>query len=116
MESTTSAYLVIVIERAPSSGAEQRSQAIFLSLEGAVEWLKKQHEAYAEDYYYPDEWDEEDFGCPFPESSMFTVDLLKENLATNEVAYYDKHIWGPYSEYQGQVPLEYFIKKVKIHP
>ena len=116
MESPTTGYLVIVIDRAPSSGAEHRSQHIFLSLAGASAWLQKQHDGYAEDLYYPEEWDEEDFGCPFPESSIFSVECLKDNLATNELAYYDKPIWGPYSKYQGQVPLEYYIKKVKIHP
>ena len=115
MEPTTG-YMVIVIERTCSSGAEHRIQRVFLSLEGASAWLMKQHETFAEDWYYPEEWDEEDFGCPFPESSIFSVELLKENLATNEVAYYDKPIWGPYSQYQGQVPLEYYIKKVKILP
>ena len=115
MEATTG-YLAIIIDRAPSSGAEHRSQQVFLSLEGASAWLMKQFEGYGEDWYYPDEWDEEDMGCTFPEKEIFSVDALKANLATNDVAFYDKAIWGPYSQYQGQVPIEFFIKKIKILP
>lgn len=115
MEATTG-YLAIIIERAPSSGGESRSQQVFLSLEGASAWLMKQFECYGEDWYYPDEWDEEDMGCPFPDKNIFNVDALKANLATNDVAFYDKAIWGPQSEYQGQAPIEFFIKKIKILP
>ena len=115
MEATTG-YIAIIIERAPSSGAENRSQRVFLSLEGASAWLMEQFESYGEDWYYPAEWDEEDMGCTFPEKEIFSVEALKENIATNDVAYFDKPIWGPQSEYQGQAPIEFFIKKIKIMP
>lgn len=116
MATPTDAYLVIVIDRAPSSGSENRCQKVFYSLEGASAWLINQHEAFAEDYNYPEEWDEEDMGCAFPGKEIFSIENLKENLEKNKKTYYDKPIWGPYSQYCCHAPTEYFIKGIKIEP
>ncbi len=108
-------YQAIVIYRAPSSGSENRSQRCFKTLEGASKWMKEHFEGWAEDLNYPEEWDEEDMKSPFPSNEIFSVENLLANLEKNKKSYYTIPVWGPESEYEAQVPVEYHIIKTKLY-
>jgi hypothetical protein len=112
---TDEIYMTTVGYRTPSSGSESRIHACFKSLEGASKWLMEHFTAWAEDLSYPLMWDEEDMKCPFPDKSIFSVENLVANLEKNEKSFHYYSLWGPYSEYEAQAPMEYFITKTKLH-
>jgi hypothetical protein len=109
-------YMVEVIFRAHSSGAETKVTGVCLSLKGASEWLMRNFEGYAVDMNYPEDWDVDDMkGAEFPDKSIFSEENLKKILETNKKKWYDAAIWGPESIYEAQVPTEFFIKEIPIY-
>lgn len=116
----TVAYLVTVVERSHSSGAETRWDKIFLSLEGASQYMKDYIAGIAMDFDYPEGWDVDDYnGEKFPKTSYFCLENLKEYLekikADKKSRYADEPYWGPYSNYEAQRPIEIFLKETTIN-
>ena len=72
------AYLVKIVERAHSSGAEHWYERTFLSLKGASDYLKEYLEGLKADYNYPEEVDYEglvpavnvNFAIGFPDDAI----------------------------------------------
>ena len=107
------AYLVKIVERAHSSGAEHWYERTFLSLEGASHYLTEYQEGLKEDYDYPEDWDADDMGCEFPEPDIFSVEKLREHLTKEKKNLgYDSPIWGP----ESQAPREVFLKPTQVWP
>lgn len=118
ISSPISAYLVKIVYRAHSTGSEQWVEQTCLSLEGASKFMTKQLSCIAEDYNYPEEWDKDDMsGAEWPSDDIFSVENLKIQLKKNEKYFgYDTAIWGPYSLYEAQSPIEFFLKMTTIYP
>ena len=112
------AYLVKIVERAHSSGAEHWYERTFLSLEGASKYLQQYLKDIAEDFDYPEDWDVEDMGgAEFPGPEIFSVEKLQEHLTKEKKNFgYDSPIWGPESEYEAQAPREVFLKPTQVWP
>lgn len=111
------AYLVKIVERAHSSGAEQWYEKTFLSLEGASKYLQDYLEGLKVDYDFPEDWDVEDMGCEFPGPEIFSVEKLREHLEKEKKNFgYDSPIWGPESDYEAQRPRELFLKPTEVWP
>lgn len=112
-------YEFVVIYRSPSSGGERRCQCCFKTLEGASKWMLHHFEEWAKDMNYPEDWDEEDMKCPFPTKEiaeqLFSVENLLANIEKNRKSYYTIPVWGPESEFEAQVPIEYQIIKTKLY-
>lgn len=116
----TNAYIVTVVERSHSSGAETRWEKVFLSIDGASTYMKNYIAGIAMDFDYPESWDVDDYkGEQFPKTSFFCVENLKEYLekmkTDKKARYLDEPYWGPYSEYEVQRPIEIFIKETVIN-
>lgn len=113
----TNAYLVKICERSPSSGSEYWYEATCLSLEGASHYLNSLLNALALDYNYPEDWDKKDMGgVDWPSPDLFSVENLMKQLEVNKKnCGHDTPIWGPESDSQVQVPLEFFIKTTVVY-
>ena len=112
------AFLVKIVERAHSSGAEHWYEKTFLSLEGVSKYLQQYLEDLKSDYNYPEDWDVGDMGgAEFPGPETFTVEKLQEHLAKEKRNFgYDSAIWGPESEWEAQCPREIFVKPTQVWP
>ena len=77
-------YHLTCISRTMSSGYETSYKKSFETLEEAAKYMHDVwYDEYCEDYFFPDEWDEEDRGCPFPKKEEFTYESLKNKLITD---------------------------------
>jgi hypothetical protein len=111
------AYLVKIVERAHSSGAEHWYERTFLSLEGASKYMQQYLKDIASDFNYPEDWEVDDMGCEFPEPDIFSVEKLQEHLVKEKKNLgYDSPIWGPQSDWECQAPREVFLKTTQVWP
>ena len=120
-----SGYLVTSIYRAHSSGWGDRIERMFTSLGKASNYLLSIYDGYIKDYNYPEEWDQEDMftdekmttPAPPPTAEMgatlFSVQSLHKFFETKK-KYSDDIIYGPWSDYECQIPFEITIKQVEI--
>ncbi len=119
-----SVILVSILYRAPSSGSGEPYLKAFTTFEKASDYLKKSFEDYLNDYDYPEDWDNDDMivqennqtPAPAPTMEMaeqlFSVDALKA-FVKDKKRYHDI-IYGPWSEYQVQIPFEIQVKEVTL--
>jgi hypothetical protein len=104
-------FLVTYITRAHSSGYENRSNKIFDTLEEAVTYIQGEwYITFCEINSYPDNWDEEDFGCPMPKREDFSLESINKIISKK---YWSGEIFGPYSQYCGLVPDELHLEEIK---
>ncbi len=117
-------YLVTYVYRAHSSGWGEPVEKIFTSLEKASKYLLDLFNGYVDDFG-DENWDETDMfadqemttPAPVPTKSMgeilFSVDALKEFLVVAKRTY-DNTIYGPWSDFECQIPFEIKIKEIEI--
>jgi hypothetical protein len=111
------AYLVKIVERAYSSGAEHWYERTFMSLEGVSKYLQEYLKDIATDFDFPDDWDADDMGCEFPSDDIFTVEKIQGHLINEKRNMgYDTPIWGPESQFECQRPREIFVKPTQVWP
>jgi len=104
-------FLVTYITRTQSSGFESRDNKTFGTLEQAAEYIRTEwYDIFCGLNYYPDEWDEEDFGRPMPTREEFSLDAI--NKIRSKKFYFGK-LFDPYSQYAGLVPNELHLEEVK---
>jgi len=103
-------YHLTCISRTMSSGYETSYKKSFETLEEAAKYMHDVwYDEYCEDYFFPDEWDEEDRGCPFPKKEEFTYESLK-NKFNNK---YNKRrvvLIDAYSQYAALIPNEVMLE------
>jgi hypothetical protein len=109
-------YTVSTLFRAHSSGSGEPYVKSFSNLENASKYLIEQFNGYLLDYNYPEEWELNDMftdeemkdNAPAPTKelgkTLFSVEALEMFL--NDKKRYHNIIYGPYSEYEFQIPFE----------
>jgi len=98
------------ISRAHSSGSESCGKTTFETLEMAVEYIvTKWYDGFCVDYEYPEMWDAEDMGIPFPTKEEFTKSV-KEKVSKMKGSV---KVFGPYSQYCCLVPNEITLYESK---
>jgi hypothetical protein len=103
-------FLVTYITRTQSSGFENRNDKIFDTLLQAVEYIQGEwYNDFCELNYYPDEWDEEDFGRSMPLRSDFSLDAIEKMRSKK---FWSGALFDPYSKYCALVPNELHLKEV----
>jgi hypothetical protein len=119
-----SGYLVSSIYRAHSSGWGERIEKIFTSLEKASQYMKECYNDYLLDCNYPEEWEQSDMftdenmKTPHPPPTkemgdiLFSTDSVSKFL--EDTKRYHDIIYGPWSDFECQVPFEITIKKISI--
>ena len=104
-------FLVTYITRAHSSGYENRNNMAFDTLEEAATYIQtKWYDGFCELNSYPDNWDEEDFGCPMPKREDFSLEAINKLRSKK---YWSRELFGPYSQYCGLVPDELLLEELK---
>jgi hypothetical protein len=104
-------FLVTYITRAHSSGYENRSNKVFDTLEEAATYIQtKWYDGFCDLNSYPDDWDEEDFGCPMPKREDFSLESINKKLSAK---FWLGTLFAPYSAYCGLVPDELRLEEVK---
>lgn len=119
-----SGYLVSTLYRAHSSGWGERMEKVFTTLEKAAQYMKECYEDYLQDSNYPEDWDhsdmftDESMKTPHPPptkemgDTLFSTDSIRKFLEDKK-RYHDI-LYGPWSDYECQIPFEITIKKVEI--
>ena len=97
------------ISRAHSSGSESCGKTTFETLEMAVEYIiTKWYDGFCVDYEYPEMWDADDMGMPFPTQEEFRKSVTEKTAAMMRSA----QLFAPYSNYCALKPIELSIHKV----
>jgi hypothetical protein len=119
-----SVILVSTLYRAPSSGWGEPIEKTFTTFEKASAYLKQCFEGYVSEIEEFDSWDDDDMftkegsNVPAPRPTLkmaeelFSVDALKA-FVEDKKRYHDI-IYGPWSEYQVQIPFEIQVKEVAL--
>jgi len=108
---TDKMFLVTYITRTLSSGYENRNSKTFDTLEEAATYIHGDwYDSFCEINYYPDEWDEEDFGRPIPTREDFSLEAIKKARSNK---YFFGNLFKPYSKYAALVPNELLLEEIK---
>ena len=103
-------FIVQTTYRAHSSGHETSGRSSFQTIEDAVNYITNHwYTGICTDYEYPNMWDAEDMGIPFPTQEEFTH-IVKEKFSAMKKNF---EIFAPYSQYCALVPLELKVYKVQ---
>ena len=96
-------YIITDISR---KGCEEySSNNTFKSLEDAVTYIRDVwYDQFCTEFDYPDVWDADDMGCPFPIKDDFRIESITDLIRTRKGA--SLVIFGPYSKYNVYVPTE----------
>lgn len=120
-----SVIMVSTLYRAHSSGWGETITKNFTTFEKASAYLKQEFMEYLKFNNYPEEWEECDkmytderrkTPAPVPTEAMadelFSVDALKAFV--KDTKRYHDIIYGPYSDYECQIPFEMNVKEVSL--
>ena len=103
-------FLVQTTYRAHSSGFETTGSSSFQTLEEAVSYITNDwYNGICTDYEYPEMWDAEDMGMPFPTKEEFAKSVA-EKVASGKRTL---DIFCPYSNYCALVPIYLTLHRVK---
>jgi hypothetical protein len=103
-------FLVSYITRAHSSGYENRNNKAFNTLEEAVTYIQNEwYDSFCGLNNYPDDWDEEDFGCSMPKREDFSLEAINKIRSKK---FWSGELFAPYSQYAGLVPDELHLEEV----
>lgn len=104
-------FLVTYITRSHSSHYENSTNKTFDTLEQAAEYIRTEwYDTFCELNNYPDDWDEEDFGCPMPKREDFSLEAINKLRSGKFIK---KVLFDPYSNYCAAVPDELRLEEVK---
>ena len=104
-------FLVTYITRVHSSGFENRHNKIFDTLEQAAEYIQGEwYTSFCELNNYPDDWDEEDLGCPMPTREDFSLEAITKAQSKK---FWLGTLFAPYSQYACLIPDELLLEEVK---
>jgi hypothetical protein len=106
-------YLVTIISRALSSGNESSYKRVFSTLEEATTYIHDEwYDEFCTDYDYPQYWDEEDMGAPFPKKEEFTFEVIKNKMENSKYNKRSITLFNYYSQYATLVPYELILEIV----
>jgi len=104
-------YLVTEISRALSSGSESSGKKVFSTLEEAATYIHDiWYDEFCEGFYFPDEWDEEDMGVPFPKKEEFTFEAIKNKIDSSKFNKRRIELFSYYSNYHALIPNELVLE------
>ena len=74
-------YHFTFLTRTLSSGFESSFKKSFATLEEAATYIHDEwYPSFCEDFFFPEEWDEEDMGRPFLKKDELTLDVIKTKM------------------------------------
>jgi hypothetical protein len=102
-------YSICHITRSHSSGFENKTTNTFTTIEEVIDYLQnKWYDTFCEAFNFPDEWDEDDMGAPFPTKNNFTLDAINKKFGK----YNRANIFNYRSQHDDLVPIEIFIERL----
>jgi hypothetical protein len=105
-------YLVNSISRALSSGNESSNKQIFDTLEEAATYIHDVwYDEFCKDFDFPQDWDEDDMGAPFPSKDEFTLEAIVKKM-NNKYNKRSVTLFDYRSEYASLVPYELILEKI----
>lgn len=102
-------FLVETTYRAHSSGSENTGSKLCQTLDDAITYITIDwFEGLCVDYEYPEMWDADDMGMPFPTQEEFRKSVTEKTATMVRSA----QLFAPYSNYCALKPIELSIHKV----
>lgn len=101
-------YLLTETSRAHSSGYENYFKKAFNTLEEATSYIHDiWYDRFCEEFWFPEEWDEDDMGAPFPKKELFAPEVIISKMKGRRIVLFDY-----YSQFCCLVPNELVLEKI----
>ena len=106
-------YLLRETSRNPSGGAETSKNFVFQTIEDLADFVYSTlYDMFCDDWGFPAYWDAEAMGCEFPSKEEFAPKIISEKLKLANINIIrPKQLFGPYSRYHNNVPLDLIVYK-----